>query len=151
MADIVTRHVRSRMMAKIRNRDTNPELVLRHKLHQAGFRYRLHVKNLPGTPDIVLPKHRAAIFVHGCFWHGHNCKLFRWPASRQDFWRAKITGNRLRDARARELLLEAGWRVLTVWECALKRATDSAIDNVISTSATWLQSEKLCSEVRGRC
>ncbi len=149
MADIVTPEVRSRMMAGIRGRDTKPELVLRKGLHRAGFRYRLHARGLPGKPDMVFPKHGAVIFAHGCFWHGHDCALFRWPTSRQDFWREKITGNRERDARVKDSLLAAGWRVLTVWECAIKGTGRLATGNVISACASWLQSANHSHEIRG--
>lgn len=149
MADIVTPEVRSRMMAGIRGRDTKPELVLRKGLHTAGFRYRLHARGLPGKPDMVFPKHGAVIFAHGCFWHGHDCALFRWPTTRQDFWREKITGNRERDARVKASLLAAGWRVLTVWECALKGTERLAPGKVISACANWLQSGGQSHEIRG--
>jgi len=108
------------MMAGIRGKNTKPELQIRRTLHGAGFRFRLHVKDLPGKPDIVLPRYNVAIFVHGCFWHGHNCSLFKWPATRKEFWRKKINRNQANDQRAIRRLSAAGWRVLTVWECALR-------------------------------
>lgn len=149
MPDIVAPHVRSRMMARIRGRDTQPELVLRKGLHNAGFRYRLHAKGLPGKPDLVFPKYRAIMFAHGCFWHRHDCTLFKWPSTRQDFWRAKITGNVIRDESVKERLLAAGWRVLTVWECALKGPGRLAPGEVINRSAAWLQSDSQADEIRG--
>jgi DNA mismatch endonuclease, patch repair protein len=149
MADIVTPEVRSRMMAGIRGRDTKPELVLRKGLHRAGFRYRLHARGLPGKPDMVFPKHGAVIFAHGCFWHGHDCALFRWPTTRQEFWTAKITGNRERDARVKASLLAAGWRVLTVWECALKGTGRLAVDKIIDRCSGWLHSRRRSGEIRG--
>ena len=149
MADIVAPDVRSRMMAGIRGRDTKPELLLRRGLHRAGFRYRFHVRGLPGKPDIALPKYRAVIFAHGCFWHGHNCDLFRWPASRPEFWRTKITGNTTRDIKVKEDLTAAGWRVLTVWECALKGPGRLEIEDVIVRCAKWLSSEGQEGEIRG--
>jgi DNA mismatch endonuclease (patch repair protein) len=97
-----------------------PGGALRHGLHARGLRYRLHRKDLPGRPDLVFPRYRAAILVHGCLWHGHDCPLFKWPATRREFWQAKIEGNRARDARDLAGLAAAGWRVLVVWECALK-------------------------------
>lgn len=118
--DVVSAQTRSRMMAGIRGKNTKPELVLRRALHGLGLRYRLHGLDMPGRPDLVFPKYRAAVFVHGCFWHAHGCPLFKWPATRPDFWRKKIGGNRERDERVRKLLLDAGWRVIEVWECALK-------------------------------
>jgi len=107
------------MMAAVKGKDTKPEIAVRRALHAAGFRFRLHAKSLPGRPDIVLPKHRAAIFVNGCFWHGHECDRFRWPKTRRKFWAEKIAGNRARDARNLEELSRSGWRSLTIWECAL--------------------------------
>ena len=114
------------MMAGIRGRDTKPELLIRTGLHALGIRfrlgdrYRISGKKLPGRPDLVFPGRKAVILVHGCFWHGHDCTLFRWPATREQFWRDKITGNIARDARVRIQLASAGWRVLEVWECQLK-------------------------------
>lgn len=149
MPDIVAPDVRSRMMAGIRGRDTKPELVLRRGLHQAGFRYRLHAKGLPGKPDLVFPKYRAVIFAHGCFWHGHDCALFRWPSTRQDFWRDKINGNVKRDETVKARLLAEGWRVLTVWECAMKGPGRLPAGAVIRQSAFWLRSDVRLSEIRG--
>lgn len=120
MADIVDAATRSRMMAGIRGKDTKPELTVRRILHAAGLRFRLHRRDLPGHPDLVLPRYRAAVFVHGCFWHNHDCYLFKWPSSRPDFWREKLTKNRQRDAAAVVALHESGWRTLVIWECALK-------------------------------
>ncbi len=105
-------------MSRIRSKDTSPEKRVRSFLHRAGFRFRLHVKNLPGSPDIVLPKHRTAIFVHGCYWHRHSgCKFAYTPKTRVDFWQDKFEQNVVRDKKKEALLLEAGWAVLTVWEC----------------------------------
>lgn len=111
---------RSRNMAAIRGRDTTPELVLRSALHRAGFRFRLHARVLPGRPDIVLPKHRLAIFVHGCFWHHHRCPAFVWPKTRATFWREKIEGNVARDRKVRAAMNRLGWRTMVVWECELR-------------------------------
>ena len=101
MVDVVDSATRSRMMAGIRSKSTQPELTIRKALHAQGFRYRLHPGNVPGHPDIALPRYRAAVFVNGCFWHGHDCQLFHFPATRPEFWREKIARNRLRDARVR--------------------------------------------------
>lgn len=125
-------------MAAIRGADTKPEMLIRRGLHARGFRYRLRDRKLPGKPDIVLPKHRAVIFVNGCFWHGHDCPLFRWPATRQEFWRTKITGNIERDARNIDMLLVSGWRVATVWECALKGRSRLSPEAVIDSLARWI-------------
>lgn len=117
---------RSALMSRIRGRDTKPELQIRGALWHAGLRFRLNVQSLPGRPDIVLPRWRAVIFVHGCFWHRHEgCPLFRLPSTRTSFWDEKLAGNRTRDDRAASCLEASGWRVLTIWECALRA---SAVD-----------------------
>src|SRR3546814_16731311 len=105
-------------MAAIKGSHTKPELLIRESLHAAGLRYRLHVKDLPGKPDVVFPRNRAVVFVNVCFWHRHDCHLFKWPATRQDFWRARIGRNGANDETAIGILTEAGWRVDTVWEGA---------------------------------
>lgn len=121
MADIVDPAKRSEMMAGIGAKNTKPELVVRQILHRLGYRFRLHRKDLPGKPDIVLPRWNTVIFVHGCFWHGHNhCPLFRLPKSRTEFWKGKIAANQSRDGKVRSELLLMNWRVVEVWECALK-------------------------------
>ena len=121
MADIVSREKRSQMMSGIGAKNTKPEIAIRKLLHGAGYRFRLHAKSLPGKPDIVMKKYGTVIFVHGCFWHGHeNCHLFRLPKSRPEFWGLKIEGNHLRDAVNQQALLESGWKVLTIWECSIK-------------------------------
>nr|WP_321981809.1 very short patch repair endonuclease [uncultured Cohaesibacter sp.] len=149
MADIVAADVRSRMMSGIKGKDTKPELLVRKALHRSGFRYRLHVKGLPGKPDLVFPKWQAVIFVNGCFWHGHDCHLFRLPATRADFWREKIAGNVERDDRVVESLKTAGWRVAIVWECALKGKERLDIEEVLSLLAEWLQGNAGTLEIRG--
>jgi len=112
---------RSELMKKIRRENTGPELDLRRILHAAGYRYRLHVKSLPGTPDIVLPSRKKVIFVHGCFWHGHeSCKLATVPKTRVTFWCEKISSNRSRDARKVEALKLLGWNSIVVWQCELR-------------------------------
>ena len=121
MVDTITRERRSWNMSRIMGRNTGPELQLRSLLHRAGFRFRLHVKDLPGSPDIVLPKYRAAIFVHGCFWHRHKgCRNATRPSTRREFWKSKFDSNVSRDERNRAALEAAGWTVFTVWECELK-------------------------------
>jgi len=150
MADIVPAEVRSRMMAGIRGTNTKPELLLRKGLHAQGFRFRLHDAALPGKPDIVLPRYRAVILAHGCFWHGHDCHLFKWPSTRPEFWRTKIGRNREVDARTDAALAEAGWREGIVWECALKGRTRLPLEEVISGCADWLRSDRQRIEIRGR-
>jgi DNA mismatch endonuclease (patch repair protein) len=119
MADIVDRATRSRMMSGIRAKNTKPELSVRRYLHKKGFRYRLHVRSLPGAPDLVLPRFHAVILVHGCFWHAHKgCRYAYRPKSNTTFWEKKLAGNVARDHRVRRALTSGGWRVLTVWECA---------------------------------
>ena len=120
MADVLTPEQRHKNMSRIRGKDTKPEMLLRRGLHALGLRYRLHVTGLAGRPDMVFPRYRAVIFVHGCFWHGHDCPLFKLPATRREFWAAKIEGNRQRDRRQLAALSAAGWRVMTVWECCFK-------------------------------
>ncbi len=149
MADIVPADVRSRMMAGIRGTNTKPELLLRKGLHARGFRFRLHDPALPGKPDIVLPRYRAVIFAHGCFWHGHDCHLFKWPSTRPEFWQTKIGRNRAVDARTDAALAKAGWREGIVWECALKGRTRLQLEEVISACADWLGSDRQRIEIRG--
>jgi len=127
-------------MAAIRSRDTKPELVLRRGLHALGFRYRLHGRNLPGRPDLVFPKFQAVLFVNGCFWHGHSCDLFRWPKTREAFWRDKIGANIIRDQRAITALQNAGWRTGIVWECAIKGRGRLEPAALIAAVANWLRS-----------
>ncbi|WP_104198202.1 very short patch repair endonuclease [Cryobacterium sp. M15] len=117
---------RRKNMAAIRSKNTAPEMTVRSALHHDGFRFRIHVQQLCGVPDIVLPKYKAAIFVNGCFWHCHQCSTFRWPKTRPDFWRQKLEANRLRDSFVRAELLASGWRVATVWECGLQRKDSTA-------------------------
>lgn len=121
MVDTVTPAKRSEMMVGIKGKNTKPEILIRKLLHSLGFRFRLHNASLPGRPDIVLMKYKKVVFVQGCFWHGHaNCHIFRLPKSRTDFWRSKISGNKHRDSEKTRSLIEAGWRILYVWECATK-------------------------------
>lgn len=138
MADIVDKSTRSRMMAGIKGMNTKPEMQLRRLLHAAGFRYRLHAKNLPGKPDIVLPRYKAAIFVHGCFWHRHpGCRYATSPGSNIEFWSAKFAANVARDFSNEQALLAAGWRVAVVWECELRR---DAVE-MTATIVNWLTSQ----------
>jgi len=147
MADVVDKVTRSRMMSGIRGKDTRPELTIRAGLFALGYRYRLHDARLPGKPDIVFPKYRSVIQVHGCFWHGHRCYLFKWPKTRAKFWRDKILGNRRTDKAAMAALNADGWRVLTVWECAIKGRRPSHVRAVLSVADTWLRSRKRNKEI----
>jgi DNA mismatch endonuclease (patch repair protein) len=127
------------MMAGIKGKDTKPELVLRRALHARGFRYRLHSKTVPGRPDLVFPKHHAIVFVHGCFWHRHEgCRYTTTPSTRPEFWQAKFDANVARDRSVHDQLLDAGWRVATVWECALRRPEETAL--AANLLAAWLRS-----------
>lgn len=137
-------------MSGIRGKDTKPELIVRKALFREGFRYRLHDKRLPGKPDLVLPKYNAVIFVHGCFWHGHDCHLFKWPKTRKDFWRKKIARNKDVDKRNYRKLKEEGWYILTVWECALKGKARQPFDKVIARIADWLVYGTRDIEIRGK-
>lgn len=137
MADVVDAATRSRMMAAIRGKDTRPEVALRSALHRHGFRFRLHDPALPGRPDIVMKRYRAAVFVHGCFWHRHvNCRLAYNPKSRMEFWAAKFDATVRRDVQQRNALIEKGWRVATVWECSLRAF---GTDSVVAQLADWLR------------
>ncbi|WP_335339332.1 very short patch repair endonuclease [Bosea sp. PAMC 26642] len=129
------------MMAGIRARDTRPEMMIRRGLHRMGYRYRLHDQRLPGRPDLVFPSRRAIIFIHGCFWHGHDCKLFRWPGTRPQFWREKIGGNIARDAKVRLALMTAGWRVMDVWECTLLGRERRTTETVLADCTTFLDGD----------
>jgi DNA mismatch endonuclease (patch repair protein) len=142
MADVVSRAIRSRMMSGIRSKNTRPEMLIRRGLFARGFRYRLHARGLPGNPDIVLPKYRAVVMVHGCFWHRHGCGLFKWPSSNAAFWRAKLNRNRLVDRRANQGLLALGWRVSIVWECALRGASSAQMTRVTDRLCRWLVSNR---------
>lgn len=134
-------------MASIKGRNTKPEMVLRKALFSLGLRYRLHQKRLPGTPDLVFRKHNAVIFIHGCFWHGHQCKLFVVPATHTKFWVQKIAGNRSRDGHAVELLQTMGWRVMTVWECAVRGHDRVPIEMLATTIRRWLNTKKSLGEL----
>lgn len=138
LPDIVNRTIRSRMMAGIKSKNTKPELMIRHGLHRMGYRYKLHDKSLPGKPDIVFPMYSAVIQVHGCFWHGHECHLFKWPSTRKDFWKNKITETRKRDTRNLIALDKIGWRSLVIWECAIKGSARLSIAKLLDQTSYWL-------------
>ena len=153
MTDIVSPGIRSRMMAGIQSKNTRHEVVVRKALHTKGFRYRLHRRDLPGKPDITLPKYQAVIFVHGCFWHGHDCELFKWPSTRPEFWRDKIGANQQRAQVVQSALRESGWRIGIVWECSLRGRSRVTLDEVASMVIAWLKSSESTCEIQGvdRC
>jgi DNA mismatch endonuclease (patch repair protein) len=123
MADVHSKEIRSYNMSRIKGKNTKPEMLVRKFLHANGYRYKLHDKSLPGKPDIVLPKYKTVIFVHGCFWHGHNnCKYYVVPKTSTEWWLNKINGNIANDAKAIKALKKDGWKMITIWECNLKSA-----------------------------
>ena len=149
LPDPLTQEQRRDNMARIRARNTKPEMVVRRGLHARGFRYRLHVRGMPGSPDLVFPARRAVIFLHGCFWHGHDCALFKLPASNASFWEAKIGRNQVRDRAAIAALGGSGWRVLIIWECALRgpgRMSEAAMFDQVTA---WLGGGPDLQELRG--
>lgn len=150
MVDIVSAAARSRMMSAVRSRNTAPEVAIRRGLHSRGFRYRLHVRALPGSPDIVLPKWRTVLFVHGCFWHGHTCHLFRLPATRREWWRDKIDGNIARDSLAVEALMSEGWKVIRIWECAIRGREARGVKETIDLVESFVRGDLAEMEIGGR-
>ena len=142
MADVVSAEKRSQMMAAIKGKNTKPELLVRRALHHRGFRFRLHVRDLPGRPDIVLPRYKAAIFVNGCFWHGHTCKYFKLPATNTEFWREKISANQERDALKTKQLIDLGYKVLSIWECQT-RGDPESFGALIDILASGLRQDEL--------
>ena len=149
MVDVVSPEKRSQMMAGIRGKDTKLELILRRGLHRLGLRFRLHRTGLPGKPDLVFPRHRAVLFVQGCFWHGHGCHLFKWPNTRVEFWRGKIETNRVRDAETISELKSLGWRVAVIWECSIKGKQRWPTETVINRAAAWLRGTDKHLEIAG--
>jgi DNA mismatch endonuclease, patch repair protein len=149
MTDVLSPSQRSYCMSRIRGKNTKPERLIRQGLFALGFRYRLHKRNLPGCPDLVLSKYRAVIFVHGCLWHGHECGLFHWPRTNPVFWRKKITHNRHNDERNLANLRSGGWRTLVVWECALRGKHRMNEQRLIRKVAGWLLSRKGRGEITG--
>ena len=140
--DRLTKQHRSWNMSRIRGANTKPEIRVRSMLHRMGYRFRLHRKDLPGKPDIVLPKYETVIFVHGCFWHRHEgCRYTTSPSTRQEFWQAKFTANVVRDEALRDKLLEDGWRIATVWECALRKPDQMNVTTDLLSA--WLRSNEL--------
>lgn len=139
MPDVHSLEQRKKNMRAIKQKNTTPELKIRRLLFAKGFRFRIHVRSLDGSPDIVLPKYRVAIFVHGCFWHGHKCHLFKVPSTRTEFWTNKIDLNRCRDERDQKALIDKGWRVLTIWECALKGKKRQPDEVIVDNMTEWIR------------
>jgi len=149
MGDVVSTEKRSQMMSGIRSKDTKPEYLIRKGLHARGYRYRLHETSLPGKPDLVLKKHNAVILVHGCFWHVHDCHLFKWPKTRSEWWREKLLGNNEKDKENISSIRKAGWRVLVVWECALKGKTKIPLDIILDEISDWLEGNGKLKVIQG--
>jgi DNA mismatch endonuclease (patch repair protein) len=147
MSDVLSPTQRSYCMSRIRGKDTRPERLIRRGLFALGFRYRLHRRSLPGCPDLVFPRHQAVIFVHGCLWHKHECDLFKWPKTNAGFWRRKISRNSNNDEKNVAELSLAGWRVLTVWECALRGRKRRKPEKLMRDIARWLMSERRRREI----
>ena len=145
--DTVDKETRSRIMASVGQKNTVAETALRCALHEAGLRYRLHDRKLPGSPDLVFPRYRVVIFVHGCYWHSHGCYKSTVPKSRREFWQEKFEANRERDERNVRLLRDQGWRVLTVWECVLKGKTAEPAEVVAEAVKVWLESDQVLGEI----
>ena len=148
MADVHDKTTRSRNMAAIRSRNSKPEMIVRSGLHRTGLRFRLHRRDLPGTPDLVFPKYRAVVFIHGCFWHQHECSLFKWPKTDAEFWRNKINRNVELDYAAQARLGELGWRVAVVWECTLKGRRKIGTASVLTSLVAWITSDERTLELK---
>ena len=144
VTDVLTPDQRRLVMSRIKSKDTKPEMILRRGLHGRGLRYRLHGADIPGKPDMVFPRHRAVVFVHGCFWHGHGCSLFRWPKTRAAFWRTKINRNVERDLSALAALQAEGWRALVVWECAIRGRNRRAMQDVLRRAEAFIRQGREC-------
>lgn len=141
MADVLTPAQRRLNMRRVRGHNTSLEVRIRKALFSRGLRYRLHDKNLPGSPDLVFKKYRVAVFIHGCFWHAHGCSLFKLPESRSDFWTAKLRGNVKRDLMNHHKLIASGWRVLTVWECAIRGGSRLTLEDVALLAEDFIRSQ----------
>ncbi|EIM04284.1 very short patch repair endonuclease [Rhodanobacter denitrificans] len=143
MADVLTLEQRQLNMSRIKGKNTKPEMLIRRGLHARGLRYRLHDRSLPGRPDIVFRKYNTAVFIHGCFWHAHGCIMSKLPATRQDFWEAKLSANAARDHKAVQELQSNGWRVLNIWECALRGPQRWTEDALLDRVAHFIQHSDL--------
>lgn len=143
MADVLNPEQRHFNMSRIRGRDTAPELRVRRGLHAKGFRFRLHDRKLPGRPDLVLARYRTVVFVHGCFWHAHGCSLSKIPTTRREFWQKKLEANRARDHKAIEILQAHEWRVLVIWECALRGPLRLEESDVFECAAGYIRNGRV--------
>ena len=150
MVDTVTPEKRSQVMALVGSKDTRPEMLIRRGLHRLGYRYRLHAKDLPGKPDLVFPRFKSVIQINGCFWHGHSCYRCRMPATNKEYWFGKIAKNRKRDLSNLQQLQMKGWRVLTIWECALIGRERIDLSEALSMASDWLLSRMAIAEIRGK-
>lgn len=147
--DVLSTEQRRYCMSRIRGKNTKPELIIRKALFKQGFRYRINNTKLLGKPDITLSKFKVVIFVHGCFWHGHNCHLFKWPKTNESFWRHKIKKNIERDTKIKKQLISQGWRVFTIWECALRGKSRISLDLIIESCKTLINSTTQKAEISG--
>ncbi|NDV24331.1 very short patch repair endonuclease [Desulfovibrio sp. JC022] len=145
--DCFNKQKRSDVMRCIKSKDTKPEIFIRKGLHRRGYRYRLHRKDLPGTPDLVLPAYKSVIFVHGCFWHMHSCAYFKLPKSNTEYWTDKLEKNVKRDKRDIDALLDSGWRILIVWECAIKNCSDIEKANTLDEVELFLKDNSVFAEI----
>lgn len=150
MPDIVSKETRSRMMSSVRAKNTKPEIEIRHRLFSLGLRYRLHTKNLPGTPDVVFPKYGSVVFINGCFWHHHGCRYSALPATRRVWWKKKLLNNAKRDLKVISELRVLGWRIAIIWECAFRgqeSKRSKALDSIALRVEAFLKSEKSLLEI----
>lgn len=148
--DTVSKETRSRMMATVRSKNTATEFEVRRRLFARGFRYRLHARELPGKPDMIFPRYHAVVFIHGCFWHNHDCRFSRLPDTRQAWWKEKLEGNRKRDAAVLFMLRDMGWRTLVIWECSFRlpaAGRDAALGQVARRAARFLLSKRRALEI----
>lgn len=150
VVDTVDAATRSAIMSRVRSTDTKPEMAVRRALHARGYRYSLHSRSLPGRPDIVLTRHQAVVMVHGCFWHGHDCRLYRLPQSRQEYWSAKVERNKARDSDVQKKLKDMGWRCFVVWECAVRRPGGREVEEIAGRFEKWLNGHRQFGQVKGR-
>ena len=150
MVDIVEKTKRSQMMSGIKGKNTKPEIIIRKELFKIGFRYKINDPGLPGKPDLVFPKYKAVIFINGCFWHRHNCHLFKWPSSNVEFWHKKINKTVEKDKENIQRLTLSGWRVLEIWECSIKGKTKLCLNEIIDQTVNWIKTGKVYDVIQGK-